>query len=297
MPKKIIFKGSGVALITPMLDDGEINYNKLYDLIDFHINSNTDAIIIAGTTGEASTLNDEEYIKLITNTVTYTKGIIPIIAGSGSNCTAHAIWKSKQAKIAGADGLLIVTPYYNKTSQNGLIKHYFSIAESVDLPIILYNVPSRTGLNILPETYLELCKHPNIIATKEANGDISSLAKTIFLCEDNLAIYAGNDDQIVPILSLGGKGVISVAANIIPTKVHDICNLFFECNFTKSAELQLNLIPLINSLFTTVNPIPIKQSMNLIGMNVGKCRLPLVNMDEQNISNLKNILETYNLIS
>lgn len=295
MSKKLIFQGSGVALVTPMFDDGSINYEKLYELIDFHINSKTDALIIAGTTGESSTLTDDEYIKLLKSTTEYVKSKIPVIAGSGSNSTAKAIIKSHQAKNAGVDGLLIVTPYYNKTSQAGIIKHYFSIAESVSLPIILYNVPSRTGLNITPETYLKLSSHPNIVATKEASGDISNIIKTISLCKDNLTVYSGNDDQIVPILSLGGKGVISVAANIIPTQIHNICDLFFNNNFFESLELQLKFLPLINSLFQSVNPIPIKQVMNSLNMNVGPCRLPLVLMNESETENLKKILQKYNL--
>ncbi len=296
MSKKLIFKGSGVALVTPMLENGQINYNKLYELIDYHINSKTDAIIVAGTTGESSTLTEQEYVDLLTNSVQHAKSKIPIIAGSGSNCTSKTLWKSQQAKIAGVDGLLIVTPYYNKTSQTGIIKHYFSIAEAVDLPIILYNVPSRTGLNILPETYLKLSSHPNIVATKEANSDLSSIAKTICLCENNLAVYSGNDDQIVPVLSLGGQGVISVAANIIPLEIKNICQLFFENKTTESAQLQLKFIPLINQLFNTVNPMPIKHAMNLIGIDVGKCRLPLCLPDEDCHLQLKNILESYQLI-
>ncbi|MBP0979289.1 MAG: 4-hydroxy-tetrahydrodipicolinate synthase [Oscillospiraceae bacterium] len=301
MSKDLIFKGSGVALVTPMLEDGSINYNKLYELIDFHIDSKTDAIIIAGTTGESSTLTDDEYISLLNNSVKHASSRIKIIAGSGSNSTAKSIFKSQQAKFAGVDALLIVTPYYNKTSQDGLVKHYFSIAESVKMPIILYNVPSRTGLNIEPETYLKLSEHPNIVATKEASGNLSKIAKTISLCTDNknnknnLIIYSGNDDQIVPILSLGGQGVISVAANIFPTEIHDICNLFFENKISESAKLQINLIPIIEQLFKTVNPVPIKQAMNLLNMNVGKCRLPLTSMTENNIKILKSCLDNYKI--
>lgn len=295
MSKKLIFQGSGVALVTPMFDDGSINYEKLYELIDFHIASKTDALIIAGTTGESATLTDDEYIKLLTATTGYVKSRIPVIAGSGSNSTAKAIIKSQQAKNSGVDGLLIVTPYYNKTSQAGIIKHYFSIAESVNLPIILYNVPSRTGLNISSETYLKLSSHPNIVSTKEASGDISNIIKTISLCQDKLTVYSGNDDQIVPILSLGGKGVISVAANIIPTQIHDICDLFFNNNPFESLKLQLKFLSLINSLFQSVNPIPIKHVMNALNMNVGPCRLPLVLMNESETENIKKILKKYDL--
>lgn len=296
MSKNIIFKGSGVALVTPMFDDGQINYDKLYDLIDFHIQNHSDAIIIAGTTGESATLNDNEYIEILEKTIEHANKKIPIIAGSGSNNTAKAITKSHQAKLSGADALLIVTPYYNKTSQAGLIKHFFSIAESVDLPIILYNVPSRTGLNIEPETYLKLSSHPNIVATKEASGDISSIAKIIELCKDNLTVYSGNDDQIIPCLSLGAKGVISVAANIIPQEIHDMCYLFFNNKINQATELQLKFLPLINTLFETINPIPIKQAMNLMNINVGKCRLPLSLMDDHKIINLTQTLKSYNLI-
>ena len=295
MKKNLIFTGSGVALVTPMLENGDINYSKLQELIEYHIKNNTDAIIIAGTTGESATLSEAEYSQLLTKAVEYANSKITIIAGAGSNCTAKAILKSQQAKIAGVDALLIVTPYYNKTSQDGILKHYFSIAESVNLPIILYNVPSRTGLNIEPETYLKLSSHPNIVATKEANGDLSSIAKTISLCSDNLAIYSGNDDQIVPILSLGGKGVISVAANIIPSEIHNICEMFFNNKVLESRQLQIKFIPLINQLFSTVNPIPIKQAMNELNMNVGKCRLPLISMSEEQILKLQEVLKQYSL--
>lgn len=294
MSKDLIFKGSGVALVTPMLEDGNINYNKLYELIDFHIESKTDAIIIAGTTGESATLTDDEYVLLLNNSIKHADSRIKIIAGSGSNSTAKAILKSQQAQIAGADALLIVTPYYNKTSQDGLIKHYFSIAESVKMPIILYNVPSRTGLNIEPETYLKLSEHPNIVATKEASGNLSNIAKTISLCKNNLIIYSGNDDQIVSLLSLGAQGVISVVANIFPKETHDICNLFFENKISESANIQIKLIPIIEQLFKTVNPIPIKQAMNLLNFDVGKCRLPLTSLDENNINKLKSCLDNYN---
>ena len=295
MKKNLIFTGSGVALVTPMLENGDINYSKLQELIEYHIKNNTDAIIIAGTTGESATLSEAEYSQLLTKAVEYANSKITIIAGAGSNCTAKAILKSQQAKIAGVDALLIVTPYYNKTSQDGILKHYFSIAESVNLPIILYNVPSRTGLNIEPETYLKLSSHPNIVATKEANGDLSSIAKTISLCSDNLAIYSGNDDQIVPILSLGGKGVISVAANIIPSEIHNICEMFFNNKVLESRQLQIKFIPLINQLFSTVNPIPIKQAMNELNMNVRKCRLPLISMSEEKIFSLQEVLKLYSL--
>ena len=295
MGKNVIFNGSGVALVTPMNSDGKINYNKLDELISFHINNKTDAIIIAGTTGESSTLNEEEQMELIKHTVDKVDRKIPVIAGTGSNCTAKAIKMGQQAKVSGANALLIVTPYYNKTSQKGLIKHYLAIAESVNIPIIVYNVPGRTGMGIAPQSYLELSKHPNIVATKEASGDISLIAESISLCGDNLHVYSGNDDQTLAILSLGGQGVISVLANIMPVEMHNICSLFFDGKLAESQKLQLDLIPIMNSLFKTVNPIPIKEAMNLIGMDVGNCRLPLISMDESESNNLKQILKHYNL--
>ena len=293
MVKKVLFEGSCVALVTPMFEDGKINYKKLYELIDFHVDSQTDAIVVAGTTGEASTLTNEEYITLLQRTVSHANSRIPVIAGAGSNCTAQAIWKSQQAKMAGVDGVLIVTPYYNKTSQEGIVKHYLSIAESVDLPIVLYNVPGRTGLSIAPETYQKLASHPNIVATKEASGNFSNIAKTICLCGDNLCVYSGNDDQIVPLLALGGKGVVSVAANIVPKEIHEMCRLFFENKITQSLKLQLKFLALINELFSTINPMPIKCAMNFLGYDVGRCRLPLVSPDEHLVADLKNILSLY----
>lgn len=280
--KKIIFKGSGVALITPMHEDGNVNFEVLEEIIEFQIKNKTDAIIVCGTTGESAMLSDEEKAAVIKFTVEKVAGSIPVIAGTGSNNTEHALEMSKKAAELGVDALLIVTPYYNKTSQKGLIEHYTYIANRVELPIILYNVPSRTGVNILPETYLELSKISNIVATKEANGDLSAIAKTISLCRDNLAVYSGNDDQILPILSLGGLGVISVFANICPLKCHEINHKYFNSEHDYAMRLFLDSIELMNSLFCDVNPIPVKEAMNQIGFNCGKCRLPLVELSDKN---------------
>lgn len=278
--KKTIFTGAGVAVITPMYPDGSINYDELGRIIDFQLENHTDAIVICGTTGESSTMTDEEHIKAIQFAVNKVGGRVPVIAGAGSNDTAYALWLSKESAAVKADALLQVTPYYNKTSQLGLIRHFNTLADATDLPIILYNVPSRTGMDISPATYVELAKHPNIVATKEASGNISKIAQVAAECGDNLDIYSGNDDQIVPILALGGKGVISVFSNIMPKQTHDICQLFFEGKVKESAELQLKLLPLINALFIDVNPIPVKEAMNLIGWKAGLCRLPLAEMSE-----------------
>ena len=274
--KNTIFTGSGVAIVTPMNDDFSINYAELGRLIEWHIENATDSIIICGTTGESTTMTDEEHVECIRYTVECVKGRIPVVAGAGSNDTPYAVWLSQEAKQSGADALLHVTPYYNKTSQRGLIRHFTNIADATDLPVILYNVPSRTGLNILPETYLELCKHPNIVATKEANSNIADAVKTASLCGDELDIYVGNDNEIVPFLSIGGKGVISVLANIAPKETHDICSLFFEGKAKESAALQLKLNSLISALFCDVNPIPVKYAMNLMGFKAGLCRMPLI---------------------
>lgn len=280
MSKKRIFTGAGVAIVTPMNSDGSVNLSRLRELIDFQIENHTDAIIVCGTTGESATLNHAEHVEVIKTAVEHTAGRIPVIAGTGSNDTNYAVSLSKEAESLGVDGLLMVTPYYNKTSQAGLVAHYHHVADRVNTPIIVYNVPSRTGTNIKPETYLALSKHPNIVATKEANCDLSALAKTIFLCGDELAVYSGNDDQIVPILSLGGIGVISVLSNIAPKVSHDICEEFLSGNPEQSRKLQLEYISLIDSLFSDVNPIPVKEAMNLMGMDVGPCRLPLVGMND-----------------
>ncbi|MEG2372498.1 MAG: 4-hydroxy-tetrahydrodipicolinate synthase [Hydrogenoanaerobacterium sp.] len=294
--KKTIFTGSGVAIITPMNSDGSINYDELSRIISFQLINHTDAIIICGTTGESSTMSDEEHIKAIGFTVDHVAGRVPVIAGAGSNDTAYAIWLSKEAAAVKADALLQVTPYYNKTSQAGLVRHFNTIADATALPIILYNVPSRTGMDISVASYTELAKHPNIVATKEASGNISKIAQVAQACGESLAIYSGNDDEITPILALGGKGVISVLANVMPQQTHDICKLFFDGKAAESTALQLKLLPLINALFSDVNPMPVKEAMNLCGWNAGKCRLPLIECSEGSCAMLKKELSALGLL-
>lgn len=294
--KKIIFKGAGVALVTPINSDGSVNYDELEKLIEFQIKNGTDAIISCGTTGESATLSSQERNNLIEFTVKKVDGRIPVIAGTGCNNTKQALENSLSAEKLGVDGLLIVTPYYNKTSQSGLIKHYEYIADRVKTPIILYNVPSRTGVSIKPQTYLKLSKHENIVAVKEASGDISSLAETISLCKDNLAVYSGNDDQTVPILSLGGIGVISVFSNICPKECHEMVQSYFDGDTEKSKEIQLKYLKLMNAMFCDVNPIPVKEALNLMGFNTGRCRMPLDILSESNYEKLKEILKEYSLI-
>lgn len=278
--KNTIFTGAGVALVTPMNQDGSVNYNALSDMVEFQIENKIDSIIACGTTGESSTLSDEEHVGVIKFVIEQANGRVPVIAGTGSNDTKYAIELSQEAEKLGADGLLIVTPYYNKTSQRGLVAHFGMIAESVKTPIILYSVQSRTGVNIAPETALELSKYENIVAIKEASGNISQVAKIAAMCGDNLDIYSGNDDQIVPLLSLGGKGVISVLANVAPELTHNICQYYFDGKVKESAELQLKYLDLCNDLFIDVNPIPVKEALNMMGMNAGPCRLPLYGMTE-----------------
>ncbi|MFZ2538445.1 MAG: 4-hydroxy-tetrahydrodipicolinate synthase [Oscillospiraceae bacterium] len=294
--KKHIFTGSGVAIVTPMYHDGNINYDKLGEMIDFQIDNKTDSIIICGTTGESATMTDQEHIDCIDYAVKRTNGRVPVVAGAGSNDTRYAIELSKEAKNLGADALLHVTPYYNKTSQRGLIAHFESVADATDLPIILYNVPSRTGVNITPDTYKILSGHPNIVATKEASGNISHIAEVKAVCGDELDVYSGNDDQIVPILSLGGIGVISVLSNVMPRETHEICELFLKGQVKASCDLQLKLLKFINSLFIDVNPIPVKEAMNLMGLDVGECRLPLIGMEVAQIEKLKAAMKELNLI-
>jgi len=277
---KIPFSGCGCAIVTPMLPDGSVHFEALGRLIDYQLEHSCDAIIICGTTGESATLSDEEQKALVDYTVKKVKGRVPVIAGAGSNHTAHAVALAKAAKEAGADGLLCVTPYYNKCSQNGLVQHFSAIADATDLPLILYNVPSRTGCNISPDTCRILSEHPNIVGIKEASGNLSQIADIARLCGEDFAIYSGNDDQIVPILSLGGRGVISVLANVLPRETHDICRLFFEKQTEESAKLQLRLLPLIHALFSDVNPIPVKDALNLMGFSAGPCRLPLTSLSE-----------------
>lgn len=293
--KKTIFTGAGCAIITPMNNDGTINYDVFKRLIDFQIDNGTDAIVVAGTTGEASTFTDQEHIDAIAFAVEHVNHRVPVVAGAGSNDTQYAVNLSKEAKACGADAQLQVTPYYNKTSQSGLVKHFSAIADATDLPMILYNVPSRTGMNISLDTYKALAKHPNIVATKEASGNLSAIAVLAAECPE-LDIYSGNDDQIVPILSLGGKGVISVLSNVMPREAHDICRLFFEGDVAGSRKLQLDNLDLINNLFCDVNPIPVKAAMNLMGYESGICRLPLDVLSEANMAKLKASMVKHGLI-
>ncbi len=294
MSKPAIFTGAGVAIITPMNPDGSINYEKYRELIDFQIENGSDAIVAVGTTGEAPTLDDAEHLEALRVAIEQTNGRVPVIAGTGSNNTEHAIYMSRESKAMGADGLLLVTPYYNKTSQRGLIAHYSKIAASVDLPMILYNVPSRTGVNLKPETVAELYKIPQINAIKQASNNLSETAVLASLCD--IPIYSGNDDLIVPTLSFGGKGVISVLSNVVPRVVHDLCAAWFEGNTEESLRLQLEYLELANALFMDVNPIPVKEAMNQMGWNVGECRLPLCEMDEASKERLHKVLQRYSLV-
>ena len=275
-----IFTGSGVAIVTPFLPDGSVNYDKLDELIEYHIDHKTDAIIICGTTGESSTLTEEEHMECIKFTIQQVKKRVPVIAGTGSNATFTTIEMSREAVEYGADALLLVTPYYNKATQKGLVAHYKAVADEAKASIILYSVASRTGLNIAPETAAELAKIDNIVAIKEASGNISQIAKIMQLTDGKLDLYSGNDDQIVPLLSLGGKGVISVLANIAPEYTHDICRKFFDGDLKGSLKMQLDALPLIDKLFCEVNPIPVKTAMNLLGKEVGGLRMPLSPMEE-----------------
>lgn len=272
----LIFKGAASAIVTPMNEDFSVNYEKFRELLEFQIKEGISALVVCGTTGESATLTHEEHIDVIKFAVEVVAGRVPVIAGTGSNDTAFALELSLAAQKAGADALLMVTPYYNKTSQAGLIAHFTYVADRVDLPIILYNVPSRTGVNIKPETYAELAKHKNIVAAKEANGDISALAKTISLCGPDFAIYSGNDDQIIPFLSLGGKGVISVLSDVAPKATEEMCQKFFRGDIEGAAKMQIEYLDLINNLFADVNPIPVKEALNIMGFEVGPCRMPLV---------------------
>lgn len=283
-----IFTGAGVAIITPMKQDGSVDFDELRKIIDFQIDNGTDSIIICGTTGESSVLSDEEHMECFRVAVDQVNGRVPVIAGSGSNCTESAIHYSKEAQKYGADAVLLVTPYYNKATQNGLKAHYTAIAKAIDLPIILYNVPSRTGCNIQPQTAVDLAKNvDNIVAIKEASGNISQVAKLAQLAEGCIDIYSGNDDQIVPLLSLGAKGVISVLSNIAPKQTHDIVDMYLKGDVKGSCELQLKAIPLIEKLFCEVNPIPVKKAMNLLGFSAGSLRLPLTEMEEEHAALLR----------
>ncbi|MCI6275466.1 MAG: 4-hydroxy-tetrahydrodipicolinate synthase [Clostridium sp.] len=290
-----IFKGSGVALITPFNESG-VDFDKLGELLEWHIENKTDAIIICGTTGEASTMSESERKETIEYTVKKVNKRIPVIAGTGSNNTKSSIEMSKWAESIGVDSLLVITPYYNKTTQKGLIAHFKSINDAVNIPIILYNVPSRTGMNITPKTLVELCKLSNIKAIKEASGDLSQILKMKALCNDKIDIYSGNDDQIVPILSVGGIGVISVLANVCPKETHDIVSLYLEGKTKESLDLQIKLLPLCDALFIETNPIPVKTALNLLNMNVGDLRLPLCDMSDDNLNTLKSELKKLNLL-
>ena len=275
-----VFTGSGVAIVTPFNDDETINFPKLKELIEFQIENGTDAIIICGTTGEASTLTDEEQIECIKFTVDVVNKRVSVVAGAGSNHTEHAIKLAKNSEEVGADALLIVTPYYNKTTQKGLVAHYKAIADSVNIPIILYNVPGRTGMSIAPKTCLELSKIKNIVGIKEASGNFSNIAEIASICGPDFDIFSGNDDQTVPIMSLGGKGVISVLANIMPKEVHEMCDAYLKGDVVKAKDIQLKTLALSNSIFLDVNPIPIKEALNVMGFEVGPTKMPLCPMDE-----------------
>lgn len=293
-----IFKGAGVAIITPFHEDGSVNYEAFADQIERQIAGGTDAIIVCGTTGEASTLTHEEHLDVIRYCVEKVNKRIPVIAGTGSNCTETAIYLSQEAEKAGADGLLLVTPYYNKCTQKGLLEHFKMIAESVSLPIILYNIPGRTGgVLIAPETVCTLCREvPNIVGVKDATGNISGVAKLMHMAGGDVDVYSGNDDQIVPILSLGGKGVISVLSNIAPKQTHDICQMYFDGNVEGSRDLQLKAIPVIDGLFCEVNPIPVKKAMNLMGLEAGPLRRPLTEMEDAHAAVLEQAMKDFGIL-
>lgn len=292
-----IFKGAGVAIVTPMKENGEVNYEKFAEMIEFQIANGTDAIIVCGTTGESSTLTHEEHLDVIKYCTEKVAGRIPVVAGTGSNCTETAVYLSGEAEKYGVDGLLLVSPYYNKATQNGLYTHFKTIAESVKLPIILYNVPSRTGCNILPDTVIRLCHDvENIVGVKEASGNLSQIARLAAKAKGTVDIYSGNDDQIVPILSLGGKGVISVLSNVAPKETHEICAKYFEGDVEGSRDLQLRAMDLCDVLFCEVNPIPVKKALNLMGMEAGSLRLPLTEMEEANAAKLEKAMREFGIL-
>ena len=292
-----IFKGAGVAIVTPMHEDGKVNYEKLEELLEYQIANSTDAIIICGTTGESATMTEEEHMDTIRFAIDRVKGRIPVIAGTGSNCTATAVQLSKEAEEAGADGVLLVTPYYNKATQFGLFQHFKAIADSIKVPCILYNVPSRTGCNIQPETAVRLCTEvENIVGIKEASGDISQIAKLMSMADGKVDLYSGNDDQIVPILSLGGIGVISVLSNVAPRQTHEICQKFFDGDVKGSCAEQLRAIPLCKALFCEVNPIPVKMALNLQGRQVGVPKAPLTEMEPENAKKLEAEMKKYGIL-
>ncbi|MBQ1274678.1 MAG: 4-hydroxy-tetrahydrodipicolinate synthase [Cellulosilyticum sp.] len=285
-----IFEGAGVAIVTPFLANGDINFGKLEEYIDFQIENGTDAIVICGTTGEASTMTDDEHLECIKVAVDRTAGRVPVIAGTGSNDTRHGINLTQKAKALGVDATLQVTPYYNKATQKGLIEHFTAIGRAVDLPMILYSVPSRTGVTIQPKTVAELAKYDFVQGIKEATGNISTVAEIAALCGEDFAIYSGNDDQILPLLSLGGKGVISVLSNVAPKQTHDMVRLYLDGHREEALHIQLDFLPLIKALFCEVNPIPVKAALNLMGMEAGPCRLPLTTLEEDHVALLKQAL-------
>lgn len=293
-----VFEGAGIALITPFREDGSVNYEKLKELLEDQIANKTDAIIICGTTGEPSTLTIEEHLDVIEATVKHVNKRIPVIAGSGSNCTQTAVYLSTEAEKRGADGLLVVSPYYNKATQKGLIKHFSTVAASVKIPIILYNIPGRTGVTIQPETISYLVRNvENIVGVKEASGDMSAIAKMFNLCQDiDIAVYSGNDDQIIPIMSLGGVGVISVLSHVAPRQTHEMCRAMLDGDVKKAAKMQLDALDVINNLFTEVNPIPVKAAMNMQGKDVGGLRLPLTYMEEEHQKALEKSMREYGIL-
>ena len=292
-----VFTGAGVAIVTPFKENKEVNYEKFAELIEFQIAGGSDAIIVCGTTGESSTLTHEEHLDVIKYCVEKVAGRVPVIAGTGSNCTETAIYLSTEAEKYGVDGLLLVSPYYNKATQKGLYQHYKAIADAVKIPCILYNVPSRTGCNIAPETVVKLCKEvENIVGVKEASGNISQIVKLMSIADGQVDLYSGNDDQILPLLALGGKGVISVLSNVAPKETHDICAKFFEGDLEGSAKEQYRAIPLCNALFCEVNPIPVKMALNLMGKEVGSLRPPLTDMEEENVAKLEKAMKEYGIL-
>ena len=292
-----LFEGAGVALVTPFKENGEVNYEKLEEIVEEQIAGGTDSIIACGTTGEASTMTHEEHLDVIEYICRVTKKRIPVVAGTGSNCTETAVYLSAEAEKRGADGLLLVSPYYNKATQKGLMAHFTAVADAVKIPVILYNIPGRTGVTIKPETIAALCKDvDNIVGVKEASGNFSAIATLMSLSDGKVDLYSGNDDQIVPLLSLGGKGVISVLSNVAPRQTHDICASYFAGNVKTSASLQLKAIPLITELFSEVNPIPVKAAMNMMGKGVGPLRMPLTEMEPQNQEKLKAAMTAYGIL-
>ena len=292
-----VFKGAGVAIVTPFHKDGSINFEKFADLIEFQVNNSTDAIIVCGTTGEASTMTHEEHLSAIEFCIKQVAGRIPVVAGTGSNCTETAIYLSREAEKLGADGLLVVSPYYNKATQNGLYTHFKAIADSVKIPVILYNIQGRTGVNITPDTIVRLWRDvENIVGVKEASGNISQIAKILQLADGGIDVYSGNDDQIVPILSLGGKGVISVLSNVAPYETHRMCQLYFDGDVVESAKEQLRAIPLCDALFCEVNPIPVKAALNMMGYEAGPLRLPLTEMEDAHKEVLRKAMVDYGIL-